>query len=70
MPNPSSFEELTEVFGAAGASRPEEWAGSQLEEGINQLHRFLFLREAWRRVLPEGSEAWIDNEVQRSRRNT
>ena len=40
-------EELTAVFEALGADDAEGWIKSQLEEGIPQLHRFLFLAKAW-----------------------
>jgi len=39
---------LTELFKKLGAEDPESWANSQVEEGINQLGRYLFLRQAWR----------------------
>jgi hypothetical protein len=40
------LQELTELFARLGAPRPESWARSQLEEGIPQLARFVFLRQA------------------------
>jgi hypothetical protein len=30
------------------------------EEGINQLHRFLFLRQAWKCVCCENDDFWIE----------
>ncbi len=38
--------ELTELFARLGARDPEKWARSQIKEGIPQLARFLFLRQA------------------------
>ena len=43
-------QELTELFRKLGAPHPEGWAHSQITEGILQLPRYLFLREAWRRI--------------------
>src|SRR5262245_60462927 len=54
-------QELTKLFRKLGARDPEGWAHSQLEENINQLGRFLFLRQAWRLVLKSDNTAWIDN---------
>jgi hypothetical protein len=53
-------ERLTEIFRLAGATDPEGWAGSEIREGIPQLARYLFLRAAWRGVLPDGDASWID----------
>ena len=59
-------EELTELFRKLGAREPEDWAASQVEEGINQLGRFLFLRQAWREVFDENDASWIQNEIEMS----
>ncbi len=57
-------QELTELFRKVGATDPEEWAESQIEEGIPQLARYLFLRQAWRQVvIKEGDGGWIDNQI-------
>jgi hypothetical protein len=64
MPVPSDIEQLTEVFLRAGAPNPERWARSQIEEGIGQLHRFLFLRQAWHGVVSEGDRSWISKAVE------
>jgi len=60
---PLSLDELTDLFGRLGAENPEEWAGSQFREGIGQLHRFLFLRQAWKHVVSEDDDAWIERQV-------
>jgi hypothetical protein len=60
MAEHGGFDELTRRFRALGAPDPEGWARSQLEEGLPQLARFLFLREAWRRVVAESSHTWIE----------
>ena len=53
------LERLTELFKKLGAADPSGWASSQLEEGIPQLERYLFLRQAWRSVVPEDDHGWI-----------
>ena len=50
---PRDLDELTALFKKFGARDPTVWAKSQLEEGIPQLQRFLFLRQAWRNVVSE-----------------
>lgn len=66
MPAPETLPELTELFRRLGAPDPEAWASSQIEEGIPQLARFLFLRQAWRQVVREGACDWIEQEIERS----
>jgi hypothetical protein len=41
-------KDLAATFRKLGARDPEGWADSQVEEGIPQLARYLFLRQAWR----------------------
>lgn len=54
-----NVEQLTKLFQRLGARAPEAWARSQVEEGIPQLARFLFLRQAWRLVVAESDTSWI-----------
>ena len=63
MPVPTDPQELTELFRSLGCPRPAGWADSQSNEGINQLHRFLFLRQAWQQVITEDDERWIEREI-------
>lgn len=58
-----ALESLTATFRALGARDPESWAKSQIEEGIPQLARFVFLRQAWSNVADERDESWIDHLV-------
>ncbi len=51
--------ELTELFRNLGADDPAGWARSQLEEGLPQLARFLFLRQAWKLVVKPDDSGWI-----------
>ncbi|WP_036172429.1 hypothetical protein [Massilia sp. 9096] len=67
MPIPTSKSELVKVFTELGASSPELWANSQIEEGIPQLLRFLFLKSAWHYVVAEGDSSWIDEEIELGR---
>jgi hypothetical protein len=53
-------QELTELFRKLGAQNPEGWAHSQITEGILQLPRFLFLREAWKRIVNPNDHRWMD----------
>jgi hypothetical protein len=56
--------ELSELFRRLGARDPEGWARSQLQEGIPQLARFLFLRQAWKLVVDPGDSSWISEAQQ------
>jgi hypothetical protein len=53
-------ENLIALFRRLGAPSPEDWAYSQVREGIPQLSRFLFLKQAWSNIVPEGDTAWIE----------
>src|SRR5688500_15480467 len=54
---------LADLFQRLGARDPDAWARSQLEEGIPQLARFLFLRQAWRAIIDEGDPTWINSAI-------
>ncbi len=56
-----NLTQLTQLFASLGAKEPQRWAASQIDEGIPQLHRFLFLRQAWQAVLSPDNLDWIDN---------
>jgi hypothetical protein len=66
---PTNLKELTLLFKKYGARQPESWARSQLNEGIPQLQRFLFLRQAWKDVIREGDTEWIRLYVQSAQRD-
>jgi hypothetical protein len=57
------------LFELAGARDPNAWAKSEVEEGIPQLARFLFLRQAWRSIVPDDDTSWIEREIQSATRN-
>lgn len=57
------LKELTALFRKLGARDPESWASSQHDEGIDQLARFVFLREAWKCVVPPNDVSWIGRVV-------
>ena len=67
MSVPRNIHVLTEQFARLGARDPSSWAKSQLSDGIEQLHRFLFLRQAWRQILPDGDTQWVPRAVQRAK---
>jgi len=69
MPIPTSKDELTALFRQLGARDPERWAASQIDEGSPQLLRFLFLKGAWENIPSEGDSAWIEREIQSTKRN-
>jgi hypothetical protein len=64
----SNIDELVRLFQLAGATDPTGWARSEAEENVAQLARFLFLRQAWKLVIPAGDLAWIDKEIDYSRK--
>lgn len=68
MPQSDDLRKLTEQFKAFGASNPEQWAESEVKEGIPQYARFVFLKAAWNAVVSEGSDHWIDNVIRQSER--
>jgi hypothetical protein len=63
------IEELTRIFQSVGAEDPEGWAGSQIDEDIPQLHRFLFIKQAWTHVVGEEDTGWIDRAIEDWRQN-
>jgi hypothetical protein len=66
MPNKQEIQEWTKHFQALGARHPENWARSQVEEGIPQYARFVFLREMWRNVINDGDTSWIDPQIEQA----
>jgi hypothetical protein len=60
---------LADIFRKLGADDPESWARSQIREGIPQLARFLFLRQAWRAIVSDGDSKWIDWRIARAETN-
>lgn len=50
---------LTDLFRKLGAREPESWARSQIDEGIPQLARFVFLRQAWKEVVGGSGASWL-----------
>jgi hypothetical protein len=65
---PKDLQQLTEHFRAMGAFEPDSWAKSQIEEGIPQYARLVFLRQAWKNVITEDETSWIDPLIQESKR--
>jgi hypothetical protein len=60
---PTDVKGLTLLFERLGARDSARWARSQVEEGIPQLARYLFLRQAWQKVVAEGDSGWIDRAI-------
>ncbi len=67
-PTPEELQRLTEHFHAMGAFDPKSWAKSQLEEGIPQFAKLVFLRSAWEHVVTEDDTSWIDPTIQEAER--
>jgi hypothetical protein len=61
--------QLAKRFEVLGAPDPAGWAASQVREGIPQLARYLFLRQAWRSIVDENDTAWIAASITASRRD-
>jgi hypothetical protein len=59
---PTDEAGLTALFRRHGARDPQAWAASQVHEGINQLHRFMFLKQAWSTVV-DADGGWIERIV-------
>ncbi|MDP2344348.1 MAG: hypothetical protein Q8O67_25540 [Deltaproteobacteria bacterium] len=47
-------EALRSVFTALGARHPERWARSHVQDGVDQIGRFVFLRALWGRIVKDG----------------
>jgi hypothetical protein len=63
MSIPDNIQDLAALFRKLGARDAESWASSQINEGIPQLLRYLFLRQAWSHVIAEGQRGWIDYHI-------
>jgi len=59
MAKKEEIQEWMEHFRALGAFDPESWASSQVNEGIPQYARFVFLRQAWSGGVAENDTSWI-----------
>lgn len=66
---PTDLKELTALLAKLGAGDAEAWASSQLSEGIPQLQRFLFLRQAWSKILGDTDQSWIDGCIRAYRKD-
>lgn len=62
--NLEELRRLTEVFRQNGAPDPEQWARSQLEEGIPQLAIFCFAKALWEGTISEDHTEWVDQEIE------
>jgi hypothetical protein len=69
MTIPDDITGLTALFRRLGAADPQAWATSQVNEGIPQLARFLFLRQAWLHVVPEDDSGWINHAIESALNN-
>jgi hypothetical protein len=67
---PTKLTALTRLLELAGAPDPIVWAKSEIQENIPQLARFMFLRQAWRRIVSEDDTTWIDKHIAASSHNS
>jgi hypothetical protein len=63
MPIPGDIEKINAMFERFGARRPEEWIAEEYSMSVSQLHRFLFLKQAWLRIVADDDTSWIRHEV-------
>jgi hypothetical protein len=68
MSQEQEIQKYTEYFRAFGASDPEAWAHSQVEEGIPQYDRFVFLHQAWQHIITDGDISWIESFIEQAER--
>lgn len=61
-----NFDELAGIFDELGAPDPQSWASSEINEGINQLGRYLFLKGAWDLVVDDEDTSWMELKIQRT----
>jgi hypothetical protein len=69
MAKEQEIQTLAAHFRALGAHDPDGWARSQVEEGIPQYARFVFLRQAWQSVIADGDTSWIDSQLEEAERH-
>jgi hypothetical protein len=63
MTNEYEIRALAKHFRELGAHDPDSWAKSQINEGIPQFARFVFLKQSWTNVVADGDVTWIDKEI-------
>lgn len=59
-------DELAAIFDELGAPDPRAWANSEINEGINQLGRYLFLKGAWDLVVDDDSTDWMEHAIRQT----
>ena len=68
MTQEKEIARLAKLLRILGVEEPEDCARSEVIEDIPQLTYYLFLRQAWARVVPDGDISWIDRHIEESRR--
>jgi hypothetical protein len=53
---------LSAAFTALGARDPQRWAQSQIDHGLDQIGRFVFLRAAWAQVASAKALKQVDKQ--------
>lgn len=65
MAKQEALAELTETFRQLGASDPEWYATSEVEEGIPQLAMYVFLKRALELVRADSLDRWLQGVAHR-----
>lgn len=69
MPYPADELELAQLFKSLGAHAPEEWVQYVVADPATQLARYLFLKQAWERIVHHEDTQWIDEAIQRKKKH-
>ncbi len=69
MPYPKSEEELVRLFASVGARSVSEWVKYVRDDPEPQLARYLFLQQAWERLISERESDWIEDSIARFRKD-
>ena len=65
--HPKSESEVAELYRSLGVAKPEEWAAFAMSDPDLYLARYLFLKQAWERIIGEEEVAWIEEAIDRSK---
>ncbi len=67
MAYPQTELELAVLFRSLRARAPEQWISHVLADPEPQLARYLFLKQAWERLIADGQVTWIDQAIELAR---
>ena len=61
--NPDTKETLLRILREARIDQADHWLGEEERYGTPILEKALFMREAWRPIIREGTTEWIDQTI-------